>query len=122
MKYENNKIVYEVGDWVYIRRGAVGCQGADGKVGVVVNDKNTNGMHISDDGINVNIKGGVWRIDGDFRPATQEEIDKAIKAIEDAPIMIGSYEVRFFGNYIGVGCQTIDKEKFIEIGKKANWI
>ncbi len=59
------------------------------------------------------------------RPATQEEINKVN---EEEKIMIGEYEVDF-GNargdqldFIKIGCVKVNKELYIETGKKAGWL
>lgn len=56
---------------------------------------------------------------GFIRPATGTEIKMAIK---NNVIMVGKYCVSFNEEAITVGCQEVNKAKFLEIGKKAGWI
>ena len=126
MKYKNNKIVYEAGDWVAVKVGAQPLEIKlinDVRYGQIYYDKSEEYCigNISDDSKSV-------------RPATQEEIDKT----EDK-IMVDKYEVQFVddyykaddgstasnggyaGNHILVGCVRVTKETFLKIGKKAGW-
>ena len=118
MKYEKNKIVYEVGDWVYIistvESSAWGLK--DGQVTQITQD------YFSNDRLNG--KGGTAIRSEYFRPATQEEIDKV-----EEEIKVGDYLVKFHNysetctdEFIEVGCQKVTKDLFLKIGKKANWI
>ena len=115
MKYEKNKIVYEIGDWVYVtERLADNCTKV-GDVGLLTHlDISSNSPYCVNNS---------WC--KDVRPATQQEIDDAIK---EKSIMIGEYEVKFtreegaYPHAIQVGCVTVSEEQFLEIGEKAGWI
>ena len=120
MKYVNNKIVYEVGDWVVITKE---CRTGFSQTMQI--KRFLNGIL----DIQVDNRGEIW---GDLydkesvRPATQEEIDKATKEEE---IKVGDYLVKFHNysetctdKFIEVGCQKVTKDLFLKIGKKANWI
>src|SRR3990172_5347882 len=74
MKYEKNKIVYEIGDWVYVtERLADNCTKV-GDVGLLTHlDISSNSPYCVNNS---------WC--KDVRPATQQEVDKAIK---ERPIM-----------------------------------
>ncbi len=117
MKYIDNKIVYEVGDWV----------------------------RCNSENFNSNWQNRVSQIakadDGKYRltycvnaeppfsaseliPATQQEINKEIQEIK-----VGDYKVLFCGiitdkqcEYIKVGCEEVSKELFLKLGKIAGWI
>ena len=126
MKYENNKIVYEVGDWV-----------------VVSEDDGTNSRYFRGDTVcyctknnyysplNINDIDSYWDNTNEFcvnnielsnrhlRPATQEEINKAS---EEEKLMVGSQYVTFNEDFINVGCQMVSKDLFLKIGKKAGWL
>lgn len=55
-----------VGTKIKIIRTTNGCLGAEGMVGVVTNERSTNGMFNSDKGYNVQLDNGeVWRINSD---------------------------------------------------------
>lgn len=113
MKYKENKIVYEVGDWVVVidKRCNFYSKGAF---------KITGGI---DDNWLINEK-GIFENDW-FRPATQEEIDKAT---EEEKIMVGTHEVKFIKDvvqdwdYIKVGDENVGKELFLKIGRKTGWL
>ena len=112
MKYIGNKIVYEVGDWVRYKNPDTGFTDVFQAKAV--------GKYI-EGGSKLGIVRGAER----FRPATQEEIDKATK---EQPIMVGDYKVDF-GNgargeqldFIKVGCVTVGRLAFLEIKEKAGW-
>lgn len=55
------------------------------------------------------------------RKATAKEIKKIeYKRLEEN---VGEYEVNYASKkYINVGCQTVTKEQFVLIGKRAGWI
>ena len=91
MKYKNNKIVYEVGDWItsvvkddsYFTMGSVGqLSRYDGRDWWVYPSHTGNPDY-------PNMCVGKEYL---FRPATQEEINKAT---EEEKIMWGQYEVNF---------------------------
>ena len=115
MKMEGTKIVYEVGDWVfgwhtkendyYAQAWQIGSFDREFVYPKCHPDWNTE-VH-------------------NLRPATQEEINTAT---EEEKIMIGEYEVDF-GNargdqldFIKIGCVKVNKELYIETGKKAGWL
>ena len=112
MKYEGTKIVYEVGDWVTCidNAGSRANYKAGETFRVFYVDKD-----VLRSGSSPNTGMFLFR----FRPATQEEINKAT---EEEKIMVGEYEVKFFQNAIEVGCVAINKELFLKIGKKAGWL
>ena len=108
MKYENNKIVYEAGDYCWST-----CDDCVYKITELGKGKELSVSHAN-------------KYNGLRRPATQEEIDKAA---EEEKIMWGQYEVNFApkGNdfireIITIGCVTVSKELYIKTGKKAGWI
>ena len=119
MKYIDNKIVYEVGDWI------VGHTEECGRITRIRKD----GKYLY---YNVDGAGDHSSYPESSRPATQEEIDKV-----EQPIMVGGYEVQFKGYYpegekdmdlgnlkctkIIVGCIEINKETFLKIKQKAGW-
>ena len=119
MKYVNNKIVYEVGDWVIRPQNYssdVESKRFNGKAFPIAGIDSYDAFFYPDncgeDGFE------------SIRPATQEEIDKV-----EEEIKVGEYKVEFFLGYsdsivasIKVGCQTVSKDLFLKIGKKANWI
>lgn len=116
MKYENNKIVYEVGDWVTINQKHHTENGKTGKL--TIKPKEGKNLWRSS---NLNDGFAIYH----FRPATQEEINSVTK---EEKIMVGDSEVDF-GNargdqldYIKVGCIEVSKETLLKIGKKAQWI
>ena len=110
MKYENNKIVYEVGDWV---------------IGQDMDYKDIgSAWQVTE--IDINIKYG--RNDQHFsivRLASQEEI---YKATEKEKIMVDEYEVEFYKvegcrpHTIKVGRVKVSEELFKKIGKRAGWL
>ena len=110
MKYINNKIVYEVGDWI------VGHTEECGRITRIRKD----GKYLY---YNVDGAGDHSSYPESSRPASQEEIDKV-----EQPIMVGDYKVDF-GNgargeqldFIKVGCVTVGRLAFLEIKEKAGW-
>ena len=119
MKYENNKIVYEVGDWVRNDE-----HNETARIRKIEGDYYFFDLSSRPDLCKKVGVGSGWHQSS--RPATQEEIDKISK--EDK-IMVGGYEVKFFGsvhneskNEIKVGCVEVSKELFLKIGKKAGWL
>ena len=123
MKYENNKIVYEFGDWVTV----VGVSGsfskkteAIGHCFPIVGDVNSfnHGDEFAIDGEN---KFHVNYTLSDVRPATQQEINKAMA---EEKIMVGEHEVKFMpcSGYIMVGCVQVTRDLFLKIGKRAGWL
>ena len=63
-----------------------------------------------------------------YRPATQEEINKATGKEK---IMVGEFDVVFgnngferntYSDYVRVGCVEVQKELFLKIGKRAGWL
>ena len=133
MKYEKNKIVYEVGDYVIVSehkdtpcryfRDDTLCKCAEknyysplDKSSIVSDWGGTERFNVT------NRRGN----DRQLRPATQEEINKAT---EEEKIMVGEYEAEFITvdkNYgchcIKVGCVSVSKELFLKIQKKARWL
>ena len=107
MKYENNKIVYEAGDYCWSNSDE--CVYG---ISEIFNGENITVEHAN--------KYPEFR-----RPATQEEISRATK---EQPIMVGDYKVDF-GNgargeqldFIKVGCVTVGRLGFLEIKEKAGW-
>jgi len=121
MRYENNKIVYEAGDWVKILSDCP--RGAKLITGDVVKVKETENI-----GNGQRLYFPIYAVhDDNVCPATQEEIDKAT---QEEKIMVEKYEVRFVSAFppssgaysIRVGCAEVSKELFLKIGKKAKWI
>jgi len=116
MKYKNNKIVYEVGDWV------VRPEKYSGVSAMIFNDKAFQIAGIDEDFFLYPDDCGRDGLES-IRPATQEEIDKALK---NDKIMIGEYEVEIPtdkpANIIRVGCQIVDQQTALKICKKAGWI
>ena len=117
MKYENNKIVYEVGDFV--------TRDKDRWANMEIGDTDKIDS-AEDNGDYTNLLLSKFRNDGghssnNFRPATQEEINKAT---EEEKIMVGEYEVEFYKvegsrpHTIKVGCVKVSEELFLKIGKK----
>lgn len=110
MKYINNKIVYEVGDWVkYTNRDFQ-------TVAPII--RVSDFIHLD---TSIAGKSVIWSSER-FEPATQKEIDEAIKEKE---IKVGEYIVNFDfapNEWIRVGCQTVSKDLFLKIGKKAGWL
>jgi len=111
MRYENNKIVYEVGDWIISRTDSEPVAFRISKVGEKdeLFDK----------------KDGGWLYPYQSNLATQEEIDKATG---EEKIMVGNDEVEFYTvegstpHAIKVGCVKVDKKLFLKIGKRAEWL
>ena len=119
MKYENNKIVYEVGDWAVITGSTVGCTEAElGVAYEVLGWENDNVRLLTH--FDLKRAANHCRFN-DVRPATQEEINKAPK---EEKIMVGEYEVEFYKvegsrpHTIKVGCVKVSEELFLKIGKK----
>jgi len=122
MKYENNKIVYDCGDWVmptekaahWNRNNSFPCRIRE----------------INGDYADCNDRSNSCFV-GNLRLATQEEIDAATK---EEKIMVDSCEVKFIWydiqstadsepcTEINVGCVTIRKKLFLKIGKRAGWL
>ncbi len=138
MKYKNNKIVYEVGDWVIPNgightKNNVGFP-TDRVFRVERTSNDASGYYVHVDKSSSNIAGYTTGFEN-VRPATQEEINKATKKEK---IMIGDYEVVFKPEYtyengyaetaekprdiITVGCVSVSKELFLKIGKRAGWL
>ena len=116
MKYENNKIVYEVGDWVTrIRDEHLDmCVGDTDRVVDIFSSASISLQRFTSD------SGGGSHENMNFRPATQEEINKAT---EEEKVFIDEYEVVFYNqDKIKVGCVTIREKLFLKIGKKAGWL
>ena len=120
MKYTDDKIFYEQGDWV-----VVSLRGSDNpKINVcqITHTSKTDPFPIY-----LDYFGHVYG--EDIRPATQEEIYKEIKGREET-IEVGGYKVKFYppgdnsenALYIEVGCIEVNKAEFRKIGKKAGWI
>ena len=112
MIYVNNKIVYEVGDWVIRPQNYssdVESKRFNGKAFPIAGIDSYDAFFYPDncgeDGFE------------SIRPATQEEIDKV-----EEEIKVGEYDVEFEDGQIVVGCQIVSKDLFLKIGKKANWI
>lgn len=137
MKYINNKIQFEVGDWVYFLGNIAAlctttwCQGLVLKVDQVT----YNSLCFNDNRFFPNAlesHHGFANAINQFRPATQEEIDSVLKKLDDPPIMLGKYEVKFGDERlmstkesretIHVGDVTVTEKQFKEIGKKAGWL
>jgi len=122
MKYEGRNIVYEVGDFiVFCADNANGGDVRYWKRGMVYKVTDGGSSYLSVERLDNGVRNG-WCIEK-FRPATQEEIDKATG---NEKIMVGEYVVNFdtmggVTDSIGVGCVTVDKELFLKIGKKAGW-
>lgn len=133
---EDGTIKYEVGDWIYVLEDGFNDSGNK-------EYKSTNPAAKKDDVLRIvkfvpqssnNIlncavgdMGQVVYIDQykkKFRPATEDEIKNYKK-----PIMLGVYPVVFkreFGKIetesISVGCITVSKDKFYEVGREAGWL
>ena len=112
MKYVDNKIVYEVGDWI------VGHTEECGRITRIRKD----GKYLY---YNVDGAGDHSSYHESSRPATQKEI---VKATKEQPIMVGNYEVEFYpglmtrdNDIIKVGCVEVNKETFLKIKQKAGW-
>lgn len=122
MKYVDNKIVYEVGDWVTaIESSSSGGfkEGSSYQVSLI----NTNTLGFNQD--SSGDKNG-WGI-CNFRPATQKEINTALKEYRRPAIKIGEHIVAFTFTsdgcqHIKVGCQKVTKEEFLKVGKEARWL
>lgn len=125
MKVIDKKIIYEIGDYIFVKKDAHKIEshiaytpsmhkylGATVLVTIARTD---------DDFLRVNDpEGGRWLFDPRWvRPATQEEIDKM-----EEPLIVGdgSHNVVIKGTNLFVGCQKIEKEQFLRIGKKMEWI
>ena len=128
MRYENNKIVYEVGDWVTFPKTPVLWSSAfsdNYPINKPIYPATFQIEKYSEEGM-LGMNYG-WSTDAEyFRPATQGEIDRAT---EEEKIMVGKNEVEFYRKFndepchkITVGCQEVSKELFLKIGKKAKWI
>jgi len=119
MKCINNRIIYEVGDWVTCIDNCGAMRNY--KVGDV-----SKVSYIGEDILRTENSTDTGMYPRRFRLSTQEEINKAT---EEEKIMIGGLEVKFLkrvttsaiGN-IRVGCETINKELYLKIGKKAGWL
>ena len=113
MKYTDDKIFYEQGDWV-----VVSLRGSDGAGDVC---RITHTSLTAPYPIHLDYWGSVY--EQDIRPATQEEIYKEIKGREET-IEVGGYKVKFSENktHIEVGCVEVSAAEFRKIGKKAGWI
>ena len=124
MKMDGTKIVYEVGDWItsvvkddsYFTMGSVGQLGRyDGRDWWVYPSHTGNPDY-------PNMCVGKEYL---FRPATQEEINKAT---EEEKIMWGQYEVNFkpaghidIKDVITIGCVTVTKELWDKTAERAGW-
>ena len=122
MHYDkNNKIIYDCGDWVtrvsenHLDMGI----GDTDRVEDVVGTSFRLHRFTTENG-----RGGSHEI-FNFRPATQEEINKATQGEK---IMVGEYEVEFYRkegctpHTIKVGCVKVPEELFLKIGKRAGWL
>ena len=112
MKYENNKIVYEVGDWVRNDEHNETARIHKIEGGYYFFDLSSRPYLCKKVGV-----GSSWHQSS--RPASQEEIDKATK---EELIYVGEYMVMFGLDYIKIGCEKVDKELFLKIAKKAGWL
>ena len=117
MRYENKKIVYEVGDWVCVTEQLKDNRATVGTIGKLHKVSGGNIPYLID---------GIMSWCRNVRPASQEEIDRATKEEE---IKVGDYLVKFHNysetctdKFIEVGCQKVTKDLFLKIGEKANWI
>ena len=124
MHYDkNNKIIYDCGDWVT----RVSENHLDMGIGDTDRVEDVGGTSFRLHRFTTeNGRGGSHEI-FNFRPATQEEINKATG---NERIMVGEYEVEFEGYgdnsangniFIKVGCVRISKELFLKIAKRAGW-
>lgn len=107
---------FNLGNWIYVIAGAPGCTGATGKVGFVTNERQYSGLGSLIDGINIDIDGTIWRVNGSLRMATSSEVQ------DHCTIKIGEYKVEYSSdNNIKIGCQTYSYEdvmavrRFLEI-------
>ena len=121
MKYKNNKIVYEVGDWVagVLADDSFFGAGCVGELSEYDGRDWWSRRHTGNPQYPNCCIGKEYM----FRPATQEEV--AIDKVEEK-IMVGEYAVEFCeapkGRYINVGCVKVWEETFLKIGKKAGWL
>jgi len=124
MRYEKNKIVYEVGDWVKVGNSNDYHKFLEPGDVFMIESVQQMSRPAS---LKLGYRGYAIHSDS-VTPASQEEIDKAT---EEEKIMVGEYRVRFLGDdnlrdskcyYIEVGCAKISKELFLKIGKKAGWL
>jgi len=116
MKLINNKIVFEVGDWVTCIDNSGSAEYKVGNVGKV----SVTEIGGSEDALRTqgHFHSMFFRR---FRLSTQEEIDAATK---EEKIMVGLYEVEFFESKVNIiiGCANVSKELFLKIGKRAGWL
>jgi hypothetical protein len=133
MKYKNNKIKYEVGDLLIATKtlkmdGTNEVAYKEGKVypvtyfngySLCILDEKGNDLHGID--YPADKENGWLQY---FRPATEQEIEK------NTDIFVGEYKVHFFefpndnGAIITlkIGCETIEKDLFLKIGRRAGWL
>ena len=118
MRYEKNKIVYEVGDWVKVGNSNDYHKFLEPGDVFMIESVQQMSRPAS---LKLGYRGYAIHSDS-VTPASQEEIDKATKEEE---IYVGSNKVDFCcvpDGYITVGCQAVKKELFLKIGKKAGWL
>ena len=142
----NNVIYYEIGDWVYFRGTNHRLSTHVWQPGLVlkIDEISAYGtLTFKDKRLFPTCHDGSTTFSNyvdQFRPATQDEIDVALKQLYPT-IMLGKYEVLFgidgtaSNTYcdehgsknskydrIDVGCVSVTERQFIRIGKKAGWI
>ncbi len=134
MKTIDNKIVYEVGDWVTVTgyprswSSSYGNCPSDAKypfTGEIIQRSTDDSIGVCGYGLDL----GALIENKMIRLATQDEINKATK---EETIYVGNgddYIVEFTANrepYEGctelrIGCVTVTKDKFLKIKKRAGW-
>jgi len=123
MKVIEGKIIYEPGDFVVVHPKADEIMKS---ISFVNSMKIFLGktVHINYvDKVSARISDGVysWYFGMEaIRPATQEEITEYLE--NRLIVGDGSYLVEVKGEELYVGCQKIEKEQFIKIGKRMGWI
>lgn len=84
MKFERTKIIYEIGDWVTALNESTGY-----KIGAAYQVREISPAVIYTVEDSHGCKSNGWHI-SNFRPATQQEIDKAVKEVKDE-LKVGDY-------------------------------
>ena len=108
----SQKPKFKIGDWVVVTKRHQSNQAYEGMVG-----------QLSNITLGSSIPYCIGPIDSwcvDVRHATPAEIKRATE------IKVGNHLVSFdyakTSEYIKVGCERVDKDLFLKIGKKAGWI
>lgn len=131
MKYEDTKIIYEVGDWVFLDLASTDwifrIQSIEKNDKVNADIVNMNGNDYNGDWSGT-VRGKFSLSSNAIRPATEAEVKLAMSRYSEN-ITVGSHKVCFNTvagtedvESLQIGCVNVTKEKFIRIGVRAGWL